>query len=170
MDIGATICRPVGPSCAACPLHASCRAQREGAPERYPGKKLRAAPKPLRMAFAWCDGEAGVLLEQRALDGLWPGLWELPSATGPTARRSLGQRLGGQLEGPLVKVTHTLTHRHVTAAVYRAAIAPAPGQRWWTDPLAAPLSALARKAIVAVRGGSRGEPASTDEEARILAP
>ncbi len=154
MDVGATVCRREAPLCPSCPLGRWCRARREGNPTAYPGRKAKLARPILRIAFAWCQRGPALLLERRPLEGLWPGLWELPSASGPRAKHELGRRLG-QAAGPrLARVAHELTHRHVVASVYRATTARRPGQKWWRDPLAAPLSSLARKAIVAVTGDS----------------
>jgi A/G-specific adenine glycosylase len=151
MDIGATICRPENPVCPECPLHPACLAFKQGAPTVYPGGKSRAARKSLRIAYAWVEDKGRLLLEQRPLDGLWAGLWELPSASGAKAKRSLEQRLGQKLDKPLARIFHQLTHRQVTASVYRATTKPQPGQQWWKEPLGAPLSSLARKAIVATK-------------------
>ncbi|MBN2573363.1 MAG: A/G-specific adenine glycosylase [Deltaproteobacteria bacterium] len=153
MDVGATLCRPATPACAACPLRSLCRARREGNAAAYPGKKARAPRRILRIAFAFVEIGSALLLERRPLDGLWAGLWELPSASGPSAKRNLGRRLG-HAPGPLLaRVGHDLSHRRVLASVYRAQATRGSRQKWWRDPLAAPLSALARKAIVAARGG-----------------
>ena len=151
MDVGATLCKPDEPECSACPLRRSCQAFREGTPTDYPGKKIRAPRKDLTIAFAWIEKDGALLLEQRPLEGLWPGLWELPSASGAKATLELGQRLGQKLGRPLAKISHVLTHRQVTARIFRASATARAGQRWWKDPLAAPLSSLARKAILAAR-------------------
>jgi len=151
MDLGATLCRPESPLCATCPLGRFCLARKLGRATAYPGKKQKARRGFLRVAFAFVEHGSKVLLERRPLDGLWAGLWELPSASGPRARRDLGLRLG-QEPGPLLaRVTHDLTHLRVHANVYRAATRSNSRQRWWSDPLEAPLSSLARKAIVAVQ-------------------
>jgi len=150
MDVGATLCRPTSPLCDTCPLRAQCAAHQAGTQATYPGQKTRAARQVLRIAFAWMERDGGVVLERRPLDGLWAGLWELPSASGAAAKRSLSRRLGGPLGGRLAEVTHDLTHRRVEATVYRAKTATNLGQVW-REPLDAPLSALARKAIVAAR-------------------
>ena len=152
MDVGATLCRPNHPDCSACPIHGDCQAHRAGAPTAYPGRKTRSPRKNLRVAFAFIERGPALLLEQRPLDGLWAGLWELPSESGARARSDLGRRLEQTLGPLLVRVVHELTHRHVVASVYRAKAKRQAGQRWWRDPLAAPLSSLARKAIVAARG------------------
>ena len=152
MDLGATLCQPQAPDCSRCPLHRFCRARRARDPTAYPGKRPVPARSLLRVAFAWNERGPALLLEQRPLAGLWPGLWELPSASGPRAKADLGRRLHQALGPRLARVRHELSHRHVAASVYRASFAAQPGQKWWRDPLAAPLSSLARKAIVAVRG------------------
>lgn len=149
MDIGATICRPTAPLCDRCPIRLHCAAHRTGTASKYPGAKVRASRQLLRMVFAWIEHDGGVVLEQRPLDGLWAGLWELPSASGPDARQLLAKRLGQPLGGRVAQVTHELTHRRVEAIVYRAKPPVAIG-RLWCRPLEAPLSSLARKAIVAV--------------------
>jgi A/G-specific adenine glycosylase len=156
MDVGATLCRPVAPACAACPLRRWCGAGRDGEAAAYPGKWARAARRPLPIAFAFIARGPALLLERRPLAGLWAGLWELPSSAGANAKATLGLRLGQALGSPIARVAHELSHRHVVARVYRATGDLQPGQRWWRDPLAAPLSALARKAIVAARGASAG--------------
>ncbi len=150
MDIGATLCRPENPVCRECPLRRACLAFNQGTPTAYPGGKSKAARKSLRIAFAWIEDKGALLLEQRPLEGLWAGLWELPSASGARAKHSLEQRLEQPLGEPLARIFHELTHRHVTANIYRASAKPRPGQRWWKEPLGAPLSSLARKAIMAV--------------------
>lgn len=161
MDIGATVCRPEQPTCEDCPLRKHCQAARAGQPTRYPGKKAKAPRQSLDIAFAWIERNGQVLLEQRPLDGLWPGLWELPSASGPKAAAELARRLGTLLGARLAEVTHELTHRRVTATVFRAKTragrptpSPSAAQRFWEKPLEAPLSSLARKAIRSVQQGT----------------
>ena len=151
MDIGATLCRPENPACVYCPLRQACKASYEGNPAEYPGKKIRATRKSLRIAFAWIEQKGALLLEQRPLGGLWPGLWELPSTSGARAKQLLEQRLGQKLGRPLAQISHVLTHRQVTASIYGATAKPQVGQTWWKEPLTAPLSSLARKAILATQ-------------------
>ena len=155
MDLGATLCTPRVPRCAACPLAASCMALYSGQPTDYPQARVRRPVARLAMAFAWLEQEGGLWLERRSLTGLWPGLWELPSASGERAKRVLATRLGARLGPPALTLQHRLTHRLIEATVYRAHVAPTARPplhtaRLVTTPLAEPLSALARKAIVAL--------------------
>jgi len=109
----------------------------------------------LRVAFAWAQRDEGtVLLEQRGLEGLWAGQWQLPGEEGPRARARLQARLGCRLATRGVVVNHSLTHRDVLATIYEVRDLVAvdlPRSRWYGDPDAAALSALARKAIAAFR-------------------
>ena len=41
MELGATVCKPAQPDCAACVLAPGCRARRRGDPERYPAPRRR---------------------------------------------------------------------------------------------------------------------------------
>lgn len=154
MEMGATVCTPYAPKCGACPVRKHCAGLRAGDPTLYPTPSPKIARKPLPIAFAYAEDATGVWLSRRPLDGLWAGLWELPSAAGPTARADLAAQLGQRLGKALVTVEHTLTHRDVLATVYRI------GKPRWVGhaalvcnpkPLSAPLSALARKAILAVQ-------------------
>jgi adenine-specific DNA glycosylase len=109
----------------------------------------KGSRKNQKIRALWIETDRGLVLEQRALDGLWAGLWEPPSASGAGAKRELAARLGRPLGARIATVTHDLTHRHVQASIYQAATTQPLGRAWPT-PLTAPLSALGRKAILAV--------------------
>lgn len=154
MELGATVCTPTQPTCLVCPLRDYCGARASGEPTRYPAPSTKVAKKELDVAFAWIKTQQGVWLERRPLEGLWAGLWELPSSMGASAKSDLSRKLGRRLGSALAQVEHTLTHRQVTATVYQVAKVPEAlseneGRRLFADPLEAPLSALARKAIMA---------------------
>lgn len=80
MDLGATVCTPVNPSCGRCPIEAACLARKAGDPAALP---VRAAKKtrPERAAvFFWLQRDDGaVLLRKRPERGLLGGMTELPS-------------------------------------------------------------------------------------------
>ena len=86
MDLGATICTPRTPDCAACPWAFACAARAEGDMTRYPLKE-RKKPKPVRLGTAWLvRGEQGLWLRRRPDKGLLGGMVEVPStpwAEGP---------------------------------------------------------------------------------------
>ena len=155
MELGSLVCLPVGPRCAECPVADCCEAYALGRPECFPAAGKRARRRRLEIAFAWIETRAGLWLERRPLDGLWAGLWQLPGEEGPAARERLAERLGRPLAPTGVTIEHALSHRAVTAHVYRAGtgrrLRRSEGLRPWAEPLDAPLSALARKAIEAAR-------------------
>ena len=116
-------------------------------------RRPRPAKRRLEVAFAWIETPSGVWLQQRPPTGLWAGLWQLPGLEGPRSRLRLAQKLDVRLGKRVATVRHELTHRSVAASVYRAADEPEnlpDCTRPSRDPLGAPLSALARKAIAAV--------------------
>jgi A/G-specific adenine glycosylase len=160
MELGATVCTPRSPACSRCPVRAGCRARQAGDVERYPRARRAMERKQLDIAFAWVRGRAGVWLERRPIDGLWAGLWELPSAAGQRARAVLSERLGVELAGPIARVEHELTHRAVRARIFEPVRAPrlrsGQNRRRWREPLLAPLSGLARKAILAAQSADPG--------------
>jgi A/G-specific adenine glycosylase len=168
MDLGATVCTPVAPACSRCPLARWCAAKKLGRPERFPEKKARSPVQRLDLAFAYVEESGGVWLMQRPLTGLWAGLWEPPSAQGPGARAALARTLGRPVGRELGRVEHQLSHRAVVARVFHAR-APAPVPEGWrlvADPLEAPISVLAKKAILAGRAGRRLRKSSTPRPRR----
>jgi A/G-specific adenine glycosylase len=156
MELGATVCRPHDPACHRCVLRAACWAFETDRVKDFPTARQAAVRKKLSVAFAWIETPEGVWLEQRPLDGLWAGLWELPSGEGRAAKKGLQEKLAVVLGRPMARVSHQLSHRDVTATVYGLEGVPGAGNRRlqpYHDPLAAPLSGLARKAIQAVLQG-----------------
>ena len=155
MELGATICTPTRPACDRCPVRRDCRALATGDPCRYPPAKVRTPRQVLPMALAFCAQKEGVWLLQRPLEGLWAGLWELPSAVGEDAAAILSARWQLQLRAPIAQVVHLLTHRRVEATVYAARPQRrGPHLQHWQltpAPLEAPLSILARRALVAAQ-------------------
>ena len=163
MDLGATICRPRAPTCLLCPWRTDCRAAAASSQTSFPLTAKARPRQPLPMAMAYAagggagrsgDGAGSAWLGRRPLAGLWAGLWELPSAEGRGAKARLAAALGQPLGRCIAEVSHTLTHRDVTARIYLVA-----RPRWraraqlkpFARPEEAPLSALARKALAAAR-------------------
>jgi A/G-specific adenine glycosylase len=152
MELGRTVCTPRAPACMLCPLQAVCRAKQTGTQHMHPVPVARKAPQPLAMVFAWRQDAAGLWLRQRDVHGKWAGLWEPPSAEGDEAANTLTAE-GIGVGAPLWTVSHTLTHRQITAVVCQgegdAEAWRRAGAKPVLRPLEAPLSTLARKAIVA---------------------
>ena len=62
MELGALVCTPRAPRCAACPLRSGCRAFAGGHPERYPRPPERRATKAIRLAAAVARRRGRLLL------------------------------------------------------------------------------------------------------------
>jgi len=85
MDIGATICRPRGPVCAACPLKEDCRALARGAPEAYPRQAQgRAKPRRRGAVFFARRADGAFLARRRPPNGLLASTIELPGTSWTT--------------------------------------------------------------------------------------
>lgn len=171
MELGATLCTPLAPACARCPLTRSCEARATGAPELFPRGEGPTTKQDLDVAFAFARSRKGVWLEQRPLTGLWAGLWELPSAEGPNASSALAARLRRDLGPVVAEVTHELTHRHVLARIYvvRSPLTwrASRTRRTFDAPLDAPISGLARKAIRAIAAAIDGDGTTEKNPHRI---
>lgn len=125
MELGALVCVPNAPKCAACPVSEVCAAYALGEPTAYP--QFTSVKKWLDVedvSVAVRDRQGRVLLAQRspALP-LWGGLWELPRATrqageplGECAARAAREAAGANVTGlrPFGHVKHVVANRRVT--------------------------------------------------------
>lgn len=121
MDLGAGICRPKQPRCAACPLASECIARASGDPARFPASRQRK-PRPHRHGVAWwIERDGHVWLIRRPASGLLGGMVALPgnewSDVPETAQSSLGT------------VHHVFTHFSLDLAVVPR-LEPV-GEGWW---------------------------------------
>jgi A/G-specific adenine glycosylase len=155
MELGARVCRPRSPECGSCPIAQSCRAGREGDPERFPRTAARRPSVPvLRGAFRLRNGAGETLLARIPPDQPNAGLWELPTVTvhhgerdsgrappalagGALARRAadaLAEDTGLRLRPgePLGRVRHAITHHRITVYLFGGEIeGPEPGGEGW---------------------------------------
>jgi A/G-specific adenine glycosylase len=167
MELGATVCTPKRPACAACPLRSDCRAFAEGLQERLPERRGRRAPVDVTLLVALIERDGSVLLARRPEGKLLGRMWELPQTPlepdePPDLAVSVRERYGlairqGEL---LARARHAITFRRIRVEGYAARLlgrAPAEGDRFrWIDPsrpLELPVSSLTRKLL-----GSLGDP------------
>ena len=140
MDLGATICRPLNPRCAECPLSSDCAAFASGSPARYPEKRQRA-PRPHRNGVAWWIERGGaVWLVRRPAKGLLGGMAALPGTDWDDAPLAP--------LNTIATVRHVFTHFSLDLHVVARGDPPVDG--WWqpVDRLGdAGLPTLSRKAV-----------------------
>jgi A/G-specific adenine glycosylase len=173
MELGATVCTPRAPRCAACPLARDCGARAAGDPEALPVKRPKAPPRRAFAVCAWVVRRGRALAVRRPPEGLLGGLWELPGgeleareAPEEGLARTLRERVGLVVKRaePLGRVEHVFTHRRLSLEVYRAEVAPGPVRRSgfdahrWLAPRRLgelPTSAVANKALALAAPGAR---------------
>lgn len=127
MELGATICLPRSPRCAACPLAELCRARQEKAQESIPLRLPRRVLPHRQVTAAVIVQEGRVLLAQRRLEDRLGGLWEFPGGTCGDAedladclKREIAEELGIVIDvgPPMASLRHAFTHFRLTLHVF----------------------------------------------------
>ena len=128
MELGATICTPGKPACAACPVAALCLAHQRGVETARPAVQPKPqTPHHMTVAGVIQDAAGAYLLIQRPAVGLLGGLWGFPGGTlqeGETLdaglRRAVQAQIGVEvLPGELVaRIRHAYTHFRITLHAY----------------------------------------------------
>lgn len=121
MDLGAMICRPVNPSCEACPLNVFCQAYLQKRTQKFPVLKEKSE-KPSRYGVAYVLLHKGrIFLEKRPAKGLLGGMMGVP--TTPWKSECFDKKDLFELETNLKwhevtkPVKHTFTHFHLYLTV-----------------------------------------------------
>ena len=138
MELGARVCTPKNPNCAACPLAGLCRGR--AAPERYPATRKQRAVSEVRWALV-LRAPGGVVLERRA-DGELAGLWGVPMGPGTAPPQEAPVRYGAGAVEAAGTVRHAFSHRRLVVHVFTGQTA-----RGGEDPGGRPLSELDRKLL-----------------------
>jgi len=127
MELGATVCVPRAPSCAACPVRALCGARAAGRQDELPRATARKAPARVsRVAIVARVGDA-VMLAKRRAGALFGGLWEPPLLdTAPELASRL--RLDPARLEARGSLVHVLSHRRIAIDVFSTQLAKDP--RW----------------------------------------
>jgi A/G-specific adenine glycosylase len=160
MELGATVCRPEGPTCLLCPLRSHCVALASGRVAEIPAPKAAVPRRALHLAVAAARRGDEVLLVRRDGTGLFGGLWELPGVecTPGSELDALRARWPKITARPLGRVERTLTHRALTIEIFAVEHLPPPdGARWATEEEAESLGiSAAMQAVLGCVLGDRG--------------
>ncbi len=146
MELGATVCTPAAPACFRCPIREECAAFGTGTPSTIPRPKRRPVRQEVHLHTVVLRRGDRVLLRQRPPEGIWAGLWELPSLETvdgvdlPAIESGLGFRITGLR--PLETFKRLLTHRAVHFHVYEGSTRIRRGH--WCDRAAAAELAMAK--------------------------
>jgi len=129
MELGALVCTPRNPDCAACPLRRSCKARARGVVDDRPRRRPKRERPHHDVAVVCLRNEEGkVLLARRRETGFLGGLWELPGGKiergedpEEALRRELREELGIRRVARLEYVgcvDHAYTHFSVTLLLF----------------------------------------------------
>lgn len=133
MELGATVCKPKNPNCAACPWGDLCESRSGEAWRTRPNLPKKKPPTPWPGVSVLCKSAGLTLLGKRG-PGLYQGMWEPPVApleegavaaelAARLAEQSAGYCLGSLREMGVVE--HTLTHKKMKLRVFEGVIVEA---------------------------------------------
>ena len=144
MELGALVCTPGQPDCAACPLQALCLGRQSGNPARLPQKAPKKARKKCELTLCLAQDAAGRwLLQKRGEQGVLAGLWQPPvlaeEALDEKKALAAAQKLlpaAVLLKEKPLKAKHIFTHLewHMTAYVMAVPCTPPPEGFVWASP------------------------------------
>jgi A/G-specific adenine glycosylase len=164
MELGATLCVPRGPDCAACPVAADCAARSGNHLAAVSQQRSATAIRAVTWPLAIVHHSGKLLLRRRAAKGLLAHLWEFPGGEA-VKRNELETTLRWQLRALPTELStgrkigefrHAITYRRIRAPIYlfdyhpaTEMRFPAPHWRWiqrshLTD---YPMSSMTRKAL-----------------------
>jgi A/G-specific adenine glycosylase len=129
MDMGATLCTRSKPKCSECPVQDDCIAYQTNRVHELPTPRPRKAIPERHTTFLLMMSGRDILLEKRAPQGIWGGLWCLPQLDdGQEIVADYVQRNGIKVSEriELDEFTHTFTHfkLHITPVLLRVAKKP----------------------------------------------
>jgi A/G-specific adenine glycosylase len=115
MDLGATLCTPGTPDCAACPIQKHCLALKEGDPASLPLMDRKNPPKEIDLGVMVVVSQEGVLIHQRE-ERLLKGMHVFVLAEDITDTKGMKKALANMglgiiSHGQVVKAKHIFTHR-----------------------------------------------------------
>lgn len=129
MDMGATICTRSKPKCELCPVQGDCVAKQSNRVAELPTPRARKTVPEKFTTFLLLMHGNEILLEKRAPQGIWGGLWCVPQIDdghGVIADylKQTGVEVSERIE--LAEFTHTFTHfkLHITPVLLQIAHKP----------------------------------------------
>lgn len=129
MDMGAMLCTRSKPKCGECPVQDDCAAYQSNRVHELPTSRPRKVIPERSAMFLLIMSGRNILLEKRAPQGIWGGLWCLPQLDdGQELVADYVQRNGVKVREriELDEFTHTFTHfkLHITPVLLRVAKKP----------------------------------------------
>ena len=129
MDMGATICTRSKPKCDLCPVHKDCIALQSNRVAELPTPRARKTVPEKHTTFLLLMHGNDILLEKRAPQGIWGGMWCLPQIEDGCGvvddyLQHAGMEVSERVE--LEEFTHTFTHLklHIVPVLMRVTCKP----------------------------------------------
>lgn len=115
MELGAIVCLPENPKCAACPMAGNCVAERENLQSLLPVMPKKNEKKRIRLSVFFIRHKKGVLLKKRPNKGVLAGMWEFPNAEddGMTPPEKILEQWGMACGRPVQCGAHTHVFTHL---------------------------------------------------------
>lgn len=129
MELGALVCTPRSPDCAACPVQKTCVARKRNLQEQLPNLSKREVPTERRFIAFVVERNGKFLVRQRRDGVVNAHLWEFPNVEvgtrvcdlQPSAAKGLGLRTTETK--PLRTIKHSITRYRITLEAWRAELA-----------------------------------------------
>jgi A/G-specific adenine glycosylase len=131
MELGALVCIKGEPRCLMCPLADTCYANQHGLTQSLPRVLPRRGKTAVTHHVVAIRKGDRYLFERRPDDGLWAGMWQLPTFESPedasvsALSEACRHRFGLEVEleaEPISRFTHQTTHRSITFVVTPARV------------------------------------------------
>lgn len=119
MDLGATLCTRTRPKCVQCPYLSDCYAFHRDEVNRFPERKPTRKKKTRHAFFLVIqDMDHRICIEKQQENGIWGGLWSLPSLEAedgqhPLPDPLLEQMVKGKSRGKILSVRYSDPLHHV---------------------------------------------------------
>jgi A/G-specific adenine glycosylase len=137
MDFGATVCKPLAPTCTICPLQKTCVAHATAQVNQLPIKEKQLVKKERRLYYFLLQVNDEIWVTERKHKDIWQGLFEFYVLE--AGKKMLWNETGTQLflkeqlGIPSIKMLHrsseikqTLTHQIIKAQFIRVALSKKP--------------------------------------------
>jgi A/G-specific adenine glycosylase len=134
MELGATLCSPRRPDCAACPLRRRCKAHRAGTELEFPETRARPKPTAVHMVAAVVERDGKMLVVRVPAEApRWASMWQFPNAevaqgerTEDALSRAVRDAAGLDVQprGLIIAVRHGVTRYRITLDAYRCSATP----------------------------------------------
>ena len=123
MELGALICQPKQPACAACPLRRTCFARRSRRVEEFPMAKAPVKVQQRRYLALIVKRKGRLLARRRPAGGVNAHLWEFPNVEiAPDEKNPAAAAAPFVLAqaAPFCRVRHSITRHRILLEAYRA--------------------------------------------------